>query len=372
MKSSKYKLTFEDACVEINTVHEKQLSFHMRYILLAFVMAILIWADVARAETDTEKQEWLERVNTHLSEFSRFSGCEFPRTSEFKLSQTKIADSPMERKFAIPKVEDHENYLIYEALIGAGFIENNAEPIEIESDLRRTFSLTMKGWKAFPLNRGGQRTCIHWTVRERANAIVSMRSLDKGMRIITYEIETAELPDWLPAEKKARYRKTNSVILPESAEKRAEYLASSQFGELSKHSLKQIRSRFPNDETVLEMAQKVLDGFEPCIEVDAGSIENLRLTHLQKGHGNCLRFGKTVAKEIVATPDGQPNYVQYFIVHYVIEDVEPWIALPGMRENLPEPALLCIKYGWLMQVRVERNGQYGGSHPGCSLPLRKR
>jgi hypothetical protein len=421
--------------MEINMVPEKQISFLMKRFLLFFVMALLFWADVACAEADAEKQKWLERVNAHLAVTGLITGCEFPRTQELQITreQHEIRGgaplSPMERKFSIPSSDDQANYEAYKALLAGGFIENNSELTEIKSEMRKTFSLTMKGWQAFPLNRGGQQTCIHWIAHEQAKSVQQVQSYPNGMAMITYESIFLNVPDWLPQRIKIRYRggSTNRVTLPDLPTSKLKQFYAERFGELA--SPEQIRSRFPSDDKVIEMAQQLLNrnvkySGAPCVPMDTSAIESknpvskqpgpltefyfsqsinsrhLRLLRalvqsgyleelqasleIRKGPATyafritpkyidelgpvlmttCLRYGTAVPKKVVATPDGQPSYIQYFVVWYVIEDLEPWVRAPGVFENLPESARLCIKWGSLIEVQDAGNG----SMVGCSLP----
>ena len=236
------------------------------------------------AEEETDRQELLDRVNAQLSKFSRLDGCEFPQISEYKISRERMQErgssplAPMERKFAIRNSDDNSNYQIYVALIAAGFIENNREPSQIAGESRPTFSLTMKGWKAFPLNRGGQRTCIYWVVPDHATAIVKSETRPNGMKAITYERDMTIFPDWLLPTMKARYQRQNSITLPESLTNQMGSSLSARFGELSDHDPERIRSRFPSDTKAFEMAQSLLDNRvehskEPCIPIGAGYVE---------------------------------------------------------------------------------------------------
>ena len=391
-----------------------------------------------QAEGIPEQQEWLDRVNAQLSKFSRLEGCEFPQTSEYQISRERMQErassplTPMERQFAIPKFEDKSNFEVYQALIAGGFIENNAEPSQIKGQFLPTFSLTMKGWKAFPLNRGGQQTCIHWVVHDQAKVIFKNHALPNGTREITYERDMCVVPNWLSPSMRARYNKHGYALIPESTGKQDMHLFSKQLAELSKHAPEQIRSRFPSDSKEIEMAQTLLDkrlqyGKEPCVPLGNGYItskdlwsrspnslpiyyfaSSIDFKHLQmlrafvregymlevaldaplqtpnglakyafqltskylsqfetNEHKTCLRYGRAIAKEVVGTPDGHPGYIQYFVVWYEITDLQDWINLPGVLENLPESVRLCIKSGSLLQVDAISPGNGGG--PGCSL-----
>jgi hypothetical protein len=247
-----------------------------------------------------------------------------------------------------------------------------------------------------------------------------------GMREITYRSKL-DLPSWVPS---SYAQRSAVIALPDSLINQARYLYSAQFGELASKEPEHIRDQFPSNSVAISMAQRLLDDRiashnEPCVDVAAGYLQPkamgastqrafyfpstihpkhlllLRaLTHAgylkelklgtpldthdevalygfqpqasymallgKDGRDTCIRYGTSVAKEVVNSPDGRPGYTQNFIVRYEIANLAPWLILPSVRDNLPENVRMCIKEGSI--VEVEASGRGDGSMYGCSLP----
>lgn len=392
-------------------------------------MLVLAAASCGPARSQAVQDEaLLAQLNAHLARFETVQGCVFPATRELFPPASRRGQrggsplSTLERRFLLPPAG--AEFDKFRALLDAGFVHRRPA----EDGVPETFSLTMQGWKAFPLNRGGQRTCISWTARRRALAIERVESRPVGMRAVSYRGELADVPAWVPASELANWsRMRDTALLPEGAIGRLRYERAIRTGDLARRDLAEVRKRFPSDGQALALAQKALANWTPCVDVTAGKLdtppgwkepgahqepiyfpETIHPSHLallralvkadlmrelslpmpqpmRDGMAHhafttrpgfleivrdafprgCLPYGKAVARTVVKTPDGEPGYSQNFIVHYAIDGVQPWLALPGVREHLPENARQCLADGALISVADDG---MSASHHGCSLP----